>query len=100
MGVGKTTVGTALCDTLGRAAFIDGDWCLDIHPFVGNRETKNMAVDNILHMVRNYQVCGECDFVVLSWVMSENTVRKISAGAVDLGLRACSVTQAGFRLRP
>ena len=92
MGVGKTAVGTALCDALGRAAFIDGDWCLDIHPFVGNRETKAMAVENILHMARNYRDCSECDTVVLSWVMSENTVREISAGASALGLRVCSVT--------
>ena len=28
---------------------------MDIHPFVGNRETKAMAVDNILHMIGNYQ---------------------------------------------
>jgi Shikimate kinase len=41
MGVGKSTVGKIFCDKLGRAAFIDGDWCLDIHPFVGNKETKN-----------------------------------------------------------
>ena len=92
MGVGKTTVGTALCDALGRAAFIDGDWCLDIHPFEGNRETKSMALDNILHMARNYRDCSECDAIVLSWVMSENMARKIIAGAVDMGLRVCSVT--------
>jgi hypothetical protein len=40
-------------------ASIDGDWCMDIHPFVGNRETKTMAVDNILHMVGNYRRCSE-----------------------------------------
>jgi len=92
MGVGKTTVGVALCDAFGRAAFIDGDWCLDIHPFVGNRETKRMAIDNILHMTRNYRDCSECDTVVLGWVMSQNTARLITASVLDLGLRVCSVT--------
>lgn len=52
MGVGKTTVGKLICNKLGRAAFIDGDWCLDIHPFVGNKETKAMAIDNILYMAK------------------------------------------------
>jgi shikimate kinase len=64
MGVGKTTVGKRVCDILGRTAFIDGDWCFDIHPFIGNRETKDMAIDNILHLSKNYYKCSECDSVV------------------------------------
>ncbi len=43
MGVGKTAVGKYIADHTPGTAFIDGDWCLDIHPFVGNRETKTMA---------------------------------------------------------
>ena len=77
MGVGKTVTGKLLCDKIGRAAFIDGDWCLDIHPFVGNKETKAMAIDNILHMVKNYNNCSECDVIVLNWVLSENSMDKI-----------------------
>ena len=70
MGVGKTTTGKIVCDQLGRAAFIDGDWCLDIHPFVGNEETRAMAVDNIIHLAKNYYRCSACDAVVLSWIIS------------------------------
>ena len=58
MGVGKTTVGRFLADSIPRTAFIDGDWCFDLHPFVGNAETKAMAVDNILHMIANYGKCS------------------------------------------
>ncbi len=54
MGVGKTTVGKYIAEKYEGTAFIDGDWCLDIHPFVGNCETKEMAIDNILHMIDNY----------------------------------------------
>ena len=50
MGVGKTTAGKLIAEKNPGTAFIDGDWCMDLHPFVGNRETKAMAVDNILHM--------------------------------------------------
>lgn len=84
MGVGKTTVGKNLSDKISRSAFIDGDWCLNIHPFVGNRETKNMAIDNIVHMIKNYNKCSECDSVVLGWVMSENTINKIVSGIADM----------------
>ena len=71
MGVGKTTVGKYIADQHPGTAFIDGDWCMDIHPFVGSRETKAMAVDNILHMIGNYQNCSVCSMVVLVWLMDE-----------------------------
>ncbi|MDE7274978.1 MAG: hypothetical protein K2N95_18365 [Lachnospiraceae bacterium] len=36
MGVGKTTVGKYIAANYSGTAFIDGDWCFDLHPFVGN----------------------------------------------------------------
>ncbi len=42
IGVGKTTVGKLLCNKLDKSAFIDGDWCFDLHPFIANKETKDM----------------------------------------------------------
>ncbi|MBR5266204.1 MAG: AAA family ATPase [Clostridia bacterium] len=93
MGVGKTTVGKYIADTYAGTAFIDGDWCMDIHPFVGNRETKTMAVDNILHLIRNYQKCSVCKMVVLAWLMDDDWVYKaITDGIADMGLTANSVT--------
>ena len=81
MGVGKTTVGKYIADHHPGTAFIDGDWCLDIHPFVGNQETKAMAVDNILHMISNYQKCSVCNMVVLVWLMDEPwVIQKITQG--------------------
>ena len=74
MGVGKTTVGKYIAEHNPGTAFIDGDWCMDIHPFVGNQETRAMAVDNILHMIGNYQKCSECNMVVLVWLMDDPQV--------------------------
>ena len=71
MGVGKTAAGKCIADRYPGTAFIDGDWCMDIHPFVGNPETKAMAVDNILHMIGNYLKCSECRMVVLAWLMTD-----------------------------
>jgi len=92
MGVGKTTVGKLLSDKLGRTAFIDGDWCIDIHPFIGNKETKSLAIDNIIHITKNFFNCSECDNIVLGWVMSENSICKIIAGLVDLNLQIYNIT--------
>ena len=58
MGVGKTTLGKYIADKYAGTAFIDGDWCIDIHPFIGNRETKTMAIDNILYLINNYKKCS------------------------------------------
>lgn len=93
MGVGKTTVGKYIAETNPGTAFIDGDWCLDIHPFVGNRETKAMAVDNILHMIGNYQKCSVCKMIVLVWLMDDEWVRcSITDGISALGMEINSVT--------
>jgi len=93
MGVGKTTVGKLIADQTPGTAFIDGDWCMDIHPFVGNRETKVMAIDNILYMIGNYMKCSECRMVVLVWLMDDAWVReKIREGLAALQAEVHSVT--------
>lgn len=93
MGVGKTTVGKALADAVPGTAFIDGDWCLDIHPFIGNAKTKAMAVDNILHMIGNYAKCSVCKAVVLVWLMDDQWVLDgITEGIAALDMRMISVT--------
>ena len=93
MGVGKTVTGKLIAEKNPGTAFIDGDWCMDIHPFVGNAETKAMAVDNILHMIGNYQKCSECKMVVLAWLMDDPRVlRRIRDGLAALQAEVKSVT--------
>ena len=74
MGVGKTAAGKCIAAQNAGTAFIDGDWCMDLHPFVGNRETKEMAIDNILHMIGNYRTCSLCRMIVLVWLMDDQWV--------------------------
>ena len=93
MGVGKTTVGKHIAEQNPGTAFIDGDWCMDIHPFVGSRETKAMAVDNILHMIGNYQKCSVCSMVVLVWLMDDPwVIQGIMEGLAGLHAEVKSVT--------
>lgn len=93
MGVGKTVTGKLIAEKHPGTAFIDGDWCMDLHPFVGNRETKAMAVDNILHMIGNYQKCSECKMVVLVWLMDDQWVlRSIQDRLAALRAEVKSVT--------
>ena len=93
MGVGKTAVGRCIAEKYPGTAFIDGDWCMDIHPFVGNPETKKMAVDNILHMIGNYQKCAACERVVVAWLMDDSWVRRdIAEGLSALHAEVNNVT--------
>lgn len=93
MGAGKTAVGKNIAEKNLGTAFIDGDWCLDIHPFVGNRETKTMAIDNILHMIDNYRKCSVCQRIVLVWLMDDQWVRQsIMDGISNMGLESNIVT--------
>ena len=93
MGVGKTTVGKYFADACPGTAFIDGDWCMDIHPFVGNRETKAMAVDNILHMIKNYGKCTACRQIVLVWLMDDaEVIKRIREGIEEMQMEVKSVT--------
>ena len=93
MGVGKTTVGRLIQRSLPQCAFIDGDWCLDLEPFVGNSETRAMAVDNILHLLAGYKGCSQCRGMVVAWLMDRPEVcRSLEKGAVRLGLETVWVT--------
>lgn len=93
MGVGKTTVGKYIADHCPGTAFIDGDWCMDLHPFVGDPETRAMAVDNILHLIGNYLHCSACGMIVLVWLMDDpRVVRAITEGAAALGAEVQYVT--------
>ena len=93
MGVGKTTVGKYIADRHPGTALIDGDWCMDLHPFVGSRETKAMAVDNILHMIGNYRNCSVCSMVVLVWLMDDPwVVQSITEGLAALQAEVKYVT--------
>ncbi len=93
MGVGKTVTGKLIAEKNPGTAFIDGDWCMDIHPFIGNHETKAMAVDNILHMIGNYKKYSECRQVVLVWLMDDPSVlRSITDGLAELQAEVKSVT--------
>lgn len=71
MGAGKSTIGRRIAELLGRAAFIDGDFVIEMHPHVDEKETKSMQRDNIYHISRNYYNFDKCDTVVLSWIMGE-----------------------------
>ena len=93
MGAGKSTVGQLMFERINQSAFIDGDWCLNLHPFIGNAETRTMAVRNILSLVHNYYDCTACDTIILVWLIDRMEVyHRIIEGLEELDLEIKTYT--------
>lgn len=74
MGVGKTTVCEILKNKLNNCAFLDGDWCWDMHPFQVTDETKQMVLENICFLLNNFIQCSAYENIVFCWVMHEQSI--------------------------
>lgn len=74
MGVGKTTVCQKLKEMLPNSVFLDGDWCWDASPFVVTRETKEMVMDNICHLLGNFLRSSQYQNIVFCWVMNQQSI--------------------------
>ena len=89
MGVGKTTTGQILKRRLDNCAFLDGDWCWDMHPFQVTEETKRMVMDNICFVLNSFLRCSAYENIVFCWVMHEQAI--IDEIAARLDLSACTL---------
>ena len=74
MGIGKTTICQKLKYELEHSAFLDGDWCWDMNPFVVNDETKDMVMNNIAFQLNSFIHCSCIDYVIFGWVMHEQSI--------------------------
>jgi len=84
MGIGKTTACQALKALLPACAFLDGDWCWDMHPFVVNEETKALVMDNITHHLNSFLHCSAFEHVIFCWVMHEQSIIDDILARLDL----------------
>ena len=84
MGVGKTTACRELHRRLPRSAFLDGDWCWDLHPFTVNAQTKAMVLDNICHLLNNFLRCDACESIIFCWVIPEQAILDAILARLDL----------------
>lgn len=74
MGVGKSAACNQLKLLLPNSAYLDGDWCWDLHPFLVTDETRAMVMDNIAHVLSGFLRCSTVQNVILSWVMHEQAI--------------------------
>lgn len=74
MGVGKTATSQLLKKELDHCVFLDGDWCWDMDPFIVNKETKEMVMNNIVYILNNFIHCQDIENIIFCWVMHEQTI--------------------------
>ena len=91
MGVGKTSVCTELLPLISPAAFLDGDWCWTMSPFVVNAETRAMVLDNIAHVLNGFLRCSAYRSVLFCWVMQyrsivDDVLARLAMGGVNFTL--------------
>ncbi len=69
MGVGKSAACKELNKRLENSVWLDGDWCWMINPFVVNDENKNMVIDNITHLLKNFLNNSSLEYIIFNWVI-------------------------------
>ena len=69
MGVGKTATSKVLYEKLQNSVWLDGDWCWMMNPFIVNEENKEMVLDNITHLLRNFLMNSSFEYVIFNWVI-------------------------------
>lgn len=89
MGVGKTAVSRRLRDMLTGCAFLDGDWCWDMHPFTVTPETRELVMDNICHVLNGFLRCSAFEYIVFCWVMHRQEILDTLLSRLDT--HACRV---------
>jgi len=85
MGVGKTTTGQCLKQSLNNSVFLDGDWCWDANPFQVTEETKNMVLNNICCLLNNFIHCSAYEHIIFCWVMHEQGIIDSILDRLDTG---------------
>ena len=74
MGVGKTAVCRHLYQALPDCAWLDGDWCWMMHPFVVNEENKAMVLHNITALLRSFLSNSSLKTILFDWVLHEQSI--------------------------
>lgn len=84
MGIGKTTTCQVLKTKLDKSVFLDGDWCWDMHPFVVNKETKKLVLNNICALLNNDIKFNAFENIIFCWVMHEQSIIDDLLSRLDL----------------
>ncbi len=104
MGVGKTATCNELLNILHPSAFLDGDWCWNMKPFIVTDETKNMVEDNIVYLLNSFLSCSEYENIIFCWVMQYESImtdilKRLTASDYKLSKFTLTISQQALKER-
>lgn len=76
MGVGKSAVCNILFKMLNSSAYLDGDWCWNMNPFVVSEENKEMVINNISYLLKSYLNNSGYEYIIFCWVIQDEDIFK------------------------
>lgn len=77
MGVGKSTVCENIYKNLNNCAWLDGDWCAMINPFIISSENKNIVISNISHILNNFLQSSSIEYVIFNWLIESEDIKDL-----------------------
>lgn len=83
-GVGKSTVSKLLNQEIENSAWLDGDWCWMMNPFIVNEENKAMVESNIYHHLNNYLKNSSLKVIIFSWVIGHDQLMDKIISNIDI----------------
>ena len=84
MGVGKTTICSLLNKKLEPSVWLDADWCWKMNPWKGDEKNKRMVEDNITHLLNNFLLNDNFQYVIFNWVLHKESIwQTLSSKLVD-----------------
>lgn len=93
MGVGKTATCRELNKKLENSAWLDGDWCWMINPFVVNDENKEMVINNVTYLLRSFLNNSSLQYIIFNWVIHvEDIFNDILQPLNDLDFEIIKIT--------
>jgi len=76
MGVGKSTISTALKNELENSVMLDGDWCWMMNPWNITEENKKMVEQNIIILLNSFLNNPSFQYVIFTWVLHKEEILK------------------------
>lgn len=74
MGVGKSTISTALKNELENSVMLDGDWCWMMNPWNITEENKKMVEQNIIFLLNSFLNNPLFQYVIFTWVLHKEEI--------------------------
>ena len=74
MGAGKTTLCQVLLPYLQPAFWLDGDWCWKMEPCTADEAMREMVMENIAFLLRNFLQNSSLQYVLFGWVIHQREI--------------------------